>query len=83
MFFGKGRHESPPPFLISETAGEDIPDHGRAPDQVELLKDHRHAPARPAQLGTPQGGDVLISDEDPAGGWLDQPVDAAQKRRLA
>jgi hypothetical protein len=66
MLLRKGRHESPPPFLISETAGEDIADHGRAPDQVELLKDHRHPPARPAQFGTTQGGDVLISDVDAA-----------------
>src|SRR5712664_3850510 len=83
VLFREGRHIGPPPFLVAKAAGQYVADHGRAAYQVELLKDHRHAPACVAEPGTPHRRDVLTADQDSPGGGLDQPVEAPEKSRLA
>src|SRR5439155_22887930 len=76
------RRDGAPGRAIAKATGEDVAEDRGATHEVELLEDHPDPPSDAAQLRAARGGDVgAVEDDRPARG-LDEPVDAAQERRL-
>ena len=67
----------------AEPARQHVLHHREALDQVELLEDHRHAPAGGRSGAAGQRGDLHVVEAHGAAVGLDQPVDAAQQGGLA
>ena len=64
-------------------AGEDVVAHAVPLHEVELLEDHPRLAAEGSQAGTFCARHVAAEDRDLPLGGVDEPVDAAQERRLA
>ena len=68
---------------IAQPSAKQVFHHREALNEVVFLKHHADLAARQAQRAPVQFHQVLILEEDLAGSRLDQPVDAADQRRLA
>ena len=68
---------------VAEPAGQHVVHHREPLDQVELLEDHADVAALQPHLGIGELEQVDAVEHDLAAGRLDQPVDAADQRRLA
>ena len=81
------RGEAPQPRRerrhVPEASAEDVLHHRQALHEVVLLEHHADVAPHRAQLAFLQAGEVPAVEDDLARGRLDQPVDAADQRRLA
>ena len=68
---------------VAEPAGQHVVHHRQPLDQVELLEDHADVAALQPHLGIRQLEQVDAVEQHLAAVRLDQPVDAADQRRLA
>ena len=63
---------------VAEPPGQDIGDHFRTVDEIEMLEDHADPASNQAEVLLGRRGDILAVPEDSPGGGLDQAIDAAQ-----
>ena len=63
---------------VSEPSRQDIGDHLRTVNKIEMLEDHADPASNQAEVLLGRRGYILAIPEDAPGGRLDQAIDAAQ-----